>query len=421
MPEESKFYTLKLYDQPLIEFEVRRNTFGELKPIINNIDESNTHLLPLIMVCEPNNKGLKAWLEGRTIPKNRAFVENILETAGLSLDDKLGILDLCKGLSVNDSYWLDDGMSNKSFYELNLFDNQLDETLALVAYTGHSAGQKHKLGLSTEWTLDGQFPKAIRKNKDGLYLYKSGTSGASNSGFEPWSEYFAAQIAEQMKLAHVEYDLQVWKGQLASVCPIMNTKDTSLVPFWIAAGDARFPAALSTLLNVNKEMADFYRSMTVFDALICNRDRHGGNFGVLRDNKTGRIIGMAPLYDHNLSLFAQDGKEDYGKFLDRSNKYYQPAMANLSFNNMASIVIGKAQHEQLRKMIGFTLKNHPTTPMDEDRFEALNNYLQSKTRELLELPVVNELELSRTMNKTFAAVKEETSIPLLQDKIIPLA
>ena len=175
----------------------------------------------------------------------------------------------------------------------------------------------------------------------------------------------------------------------------MNTKDISFVPFWIAAGDARFPAALSILYHADAEMMQAYRSMTVFDTLICNRDRHGGNFGILRDNLSGKILGMAPLYDHNLALFAQDGKEDYDKFLDRSNRYYLPATTNASFNDMARIVMGQKQHEQLCKMIVFKLKNHPEIPMPEDRFNALNKYIELKTRELLEIPVVDEKELSK--------------------------
>ena len=38
--------------------------------------------------------------------------------------------------------------------------------------------------------------------------------------------------------------------------------------------------------------------MMVFDALICNVDRHLNNFGVLVDNRTNKIKCMAPLFDH---------------------------------------------------------------------------------------------------------------------------
>lgn len=93
-------------------------------------------------------------------------------------NDSIGILDTCKGLSVNDSYWLDDGHEDLSFDDVNLFDNDLDEALSIVAYTGYSSGIKHKLGLSTEWTTNGQYPKAWRRIDDKLVLYKQGLPGS---------------------------------------------------------------------------------------------------------------------------------------------------------------------------------------------------------------------------------------------------
>lgn len=41
--------------------------------------------------------------------------------------------------------------------------------------------------------------------------------------------------------------------------------------------------------------------MIVTDFIICNRDRHGANIEILKDNK-GQIR-LAPLFDHGLSLF----------------------------------------------------------------------------------------------------------------------
>lgn len=310
MTRETKSYELKIYDQSLMKFEAAYDAFGSLKLEITDIDSANAHLLPLNLIVDQDEKSLASWMEGRTIPKNRAFVEQILSTAGLTRNDILGILDVSKGLSINDSYWLDDGKSDVTFDEINLFDNRFDEVLGLVAYTGYTPSQKHKAGVSSEWTLGGQFPKAVRRINDRLLLFKTGTSGARNLGKEPYSEYFAAQVAKRMGIDHVSYDLEMWKGKLASVCGLMNDKEISFVPFFVAAGDASFPAALSILNELDPKMASKYRTMVVFDALICNRDRHGGNFGILRENRTGRLLGLAPVFDHNLSLFAQDDETE---------------------------------------------------------------------------------------------------------------
>ena len=77
----------------------------------------------------------------------------------MNIADTLGIIDLCKGLSVNDSFWVERDGENLKFADINLYDNPLDETLAIVAYTGYTSSEKHAIGLSSEWTTDGQFPR----------------------------------------------------------------------------------------------------------------------------------------------------------------------------------------------------------------------------------------------------------------------
>lgn len=50
---------------------------------------------------------------------------------------------------------------------------------------------------------------------------------------------------------------------------------------------------------------DYIYKMLVVDFLILNRDRHGANIEVLRDNKK-RTLRLAPLFDHGLSLILED-------------------------------------------------------------------------------------------------------------------
>ena len=49
---------------------------------------------------------------------------------------------------------------------------------------------------------------------------------------------------------------------------------------------------------------DFVK-MIFLDTLTANPDRHTANFGLLRDIKTGRLIGFAPVFDHNMALIAR--------------------------------------------------------------------------------------------------------------------
>lgn len=103
-----------------------------------------------------------------------------------------------------------------------------EKSLALVAYTGDTGdtgvgGSWEAFSTSSELTTNGMLRKAWRfVEDDGNYLYKGGTEGAANTGNEPYSEYYACQIADKMGFGCVQYDLENWKGILASKCRLFT-------------------------------------------------------------------------------------------------------------------------------------------------------------------------------------------------------
>lgn len=379
----SQVYSLKIYDTELMKFSLeKRGLEGLVVEILSTNKECN-HLMPLDM--EYTGEGILKWLERRVIPRNRTFVDQILKTLGLSHNDTKGIIDVCKGLSLNDSYWIVPEGFEGTFEQYNLYDNRFSEMLALVAYTG--AGQtKQVFTTSPELTTNGMLPKAWRFIEgDGIYLYKGGTSGASNAGREPFCEYYASQIAEVMGLNAVHYDLENWKGITASKCKLFTDKDTSFVPIGRIVKAGGIQKCLDYYDKMGKDFSEQIRSMLVFDALIYNEDRHFGNFGILRDNHTGKIVAPAPIFDNGSSLFCFAGREDIPNLEEyaktRTNPYY------ISFEEVCAAVMGTKQKEQLRRMIGFKFTRHPKLNLPEEHLIAVERVLESRVRELLKIPV----------------------------------
>lgn len=379
----SRVYSLRIYDTELMKFSLEKRGLEGLVADILSINAELNHLMPLDMEC--TGEGVIKWLERRVIPKNRTFVDQILKTLGLSHNDTKGIIDVCKGLSLNDSYWIVPEDFEGSFEQYNLYDNRFSEMLALVAYTG--AGQtKQAFTTSPELTTNGMLPKAWRFIEgEGIYLYKGGTSGASNAGREPFCEYYASQIAETMGLNAVHYDLENWKGITASKCELFTDKDTSFVPIGRIVKSGGIQKCLDYYDKLGKDFSEQIRSMLVFDALIYNEDRHFGNFGVLRDNHTGKIVAPAPIFDNGLSLFCFAGQEDLPNLAEyaktRTNPYY------ISFEEVCAAVMGTKQKEQLRRMLGFKFIRHPKLNLPEEHLVAVERVLERRVRELLEVPV----------------------------------
>ena len=375
-------YSLRLYDDDLITFSLKEQGLEGLQANILYADTENNHLFPLDL--ELTNEGIVKWLERRVIPKNRQFVDEILKTLGLSVNNTKGIIDVCMGLSLNDSYWVVSAGFEGKFADYNLYENRFSEALSLVAYTG-IGGSHEAFSTSPELTTNGMLRKAWRLIEgDGIYLYKGGTEGAANTGNEPYSEYYACQIAQTMGLSCVEYDLENWKGILASKCRLFTDINISFVPISRILKKTTLKSCLDYYKTFDDDFYEQLCSMLVFDALIYNEDRHFGNFGLLRDNHTGDILGPAPIFDNGLSLFNYAMPDDLKHLREyaktRSNPY------RISYEEVCKEVMGAKQKAQLRRMVGFRFRRHPLLNLPEERLAAIEKQLGERTRELLSIP-----------------------------------
>ena len=376
-----KGYVLRLYDTDLLSFTLSERGIEGLKAQIHSVNEEARALFPLDL--ELTDDGLVKWLQRRVIPKNRAYVAEILKTYGLSVNDTKGIIDVCKGLSLNDSYWVVPQGFTGTFAQYNLYENRFSEILSLVAYTG--IGQSDAaFTTSPELTTNGMLPKAWRFIEgEGIYLYKGGTFGAANTGNEPYSEFYASQVAQAMGLDAVAYELENWKGILASRCKLFTDINTAYIPIGRIVREGGLKACLEYYRQLGPEAYEQIKSMLVFDAVIYNEDRHFGNFGVLRDNHTGKVTGAAPVFDNGMSLFNFAMPEDF-QDLDSYAKTRGTAYS-VSFESVCQEVMGPIQARQLRKLIGFTFHRHPRLNWPEYRLEAIERHLQKRVRQLLEL------------------------------------
>lgn len=381
-------YSIRLYDENLITFTLEEKGLEGLKADIIHSEMQNSHLFPVDL--ELTGEGVIKWLERRVIPKNRQFVDEILKTLGLSANNTKGIIDVCMGLSLNDSYWVVPADFDGKFADYNLYENRFSEALSLVAYTGIGKSNE-AFSTSPELTTNGMLRKAWRFIEgDGIYLYKGGTEGAANTGKEPYSEYYACQIAAAMGINCVQYDLENWKCILASKCRLFTDIDTSFIPI----GNILKKSTLKECLDYYKNLGnDFYEqlcSMLVFDALIYNEDRHFGNFGVLRDNHTGRIVAPAPIFDNGLSLFNYAMPDDFKNLKEyakmRSNPY------RISYEEICKEVMGAKQKAQLRKLVGFKFIRHPSLNLPEERLSAIEKQINERARELLSIPLERKVK-----------------------------
>lgn len=374
-------YYLKHFDTNLIKFSANAESSDPDYQILW-VNEEKKEFLPLTL--ELSEEGLARWIRHRSIPKNRAYVQNFLAKCGLSLNRPMNIISVSKGLSLNDCFWVVEEGFEGTFAENNLYDNRFSNILAALVFTGYGSSIRTSLLSSPEFTTNGMLPKCWRRIQGKIQLYKGGTSGAGNAGFEPYSEYYAYQIAEILGMNAIPYNLSKWKGEICSTCNLFTSKEFSYVPIGYLITKGGMQAVRAYYESLGEEFTKALNDMIVFDALICNTDRHFGNFGVLVDNSMNKIVAPAPMFDHGNSLFNFAWRDDWSNEgnLDEYVSTLQPCVYD-DFIESARMVLSSEHRQKLHKLLEFRFKKHSRYNLPPKRLDLIEKQIQKRARMLL--------------------------------------
>lgn len=245
-----------------------------------------------------NNKdAVISWLANRVLSLSRAnakWIYNALKFEQLSSEyEKAKVALFCKAVSVLDNYWVKSVSSNLSWNEVNIRRVLLNEVIAQIALHGKSLSLQGSMN-TPELTTHGAYAKAWRRHEDGLWLYKKGWNGNTESKIE----VMVSTLLDKTNIKHCHYEAGEDYGHYVCMCPCMSNDNLSIV------NGSDFVSycnrnKLDFIKEVEKIDSNGFYTMWVVDYLIANRDRHGGNWGLYYNPDTMELVSTHPLYDHN--------------------------------------------------------------------------------------------------------------------------
>jgi len=371
-----------------------------------SVNQAAERFQPLEFRGSPTSENLWKWLVRRIVPSHRHYIQIMLANLGLRDKNVRDLIGISKGLSLNDVFWVAQDSFRGTWSQVSLYDNPFSKVIAEMAFTGgcdRRFDREKELSTSPEFTTNGMLAKCWRRKDGAVYLYKSGTEGAANTGFEPYSEYYASQVAEAMGLAHVAYGLERFKGRLCSTCPLFTSDRYGYLP----AGRVTSP---------ERALADpRFAEVFLFDAVILNTDRHLGNFGYLVDNDSNEIVGAAPIFDNGYGLFSlaldrQGSSHDEFADLRKFTARIQPALYSewLKFpGGLTPEMIGR-----VAALKGFRFKRHKYYNLSGYRLDKIEDFLQERVRKII--------EFSEEADKFLLLSKNSGSVNPVNDESVAL-
>ena len=261
-----------------------------------------------LIIVDNNKEAIISWLANRTLSlsrRNAKWIYNLLKIEQLNTEyQKARVSIVCRSVSVLDNYWIKLDGDTATWESINVRHNPLNETIAQVALHGKSVTLQGSL-TTPELTTNGAYAKAWRRHEDErLWLYKLGANGNTESRIE----VMCSGLLDKMNVRHCHYEAGEDDGEYVCMCPSMTDDNISILP----AMD------FYTYCNVNnfdydKKMmeidADSIYKMWIVDYLLCNRDRHGQNWGFYYKPHSMEIVSCHPLFDHN-NAFDKEWMQD---------------------------------------------------------------------------------------------------------------
>ncbi len=291
---------------------------------------------------------INSWLEDRKAHKHNHHLKQLMIDCGC--DTTEGFIKITHAASINDSFWIRKVDENVAWNDISFYRNDFNETISKLAFEGLGLYGIQMSSTSPELTTDGSFRKCWKKEDGKICLYKRGISGAYNAGLEPYCEALASEIIHRMDSTSVQYSVLKFHGETATKCKVFTDENIGFVPLRKLV-DRNI--TLDGLLEYFECLGcrEAFQRMLVMDAVIFNVDRHLGNVGVLVNNDTQKILGIAPNFDFNLSMLPYVTREEFDyigtKLLD-----YGPAVGN-DFTRVGQEMLTSEIRQGLIQLQGF--------------------------------------------------------------------
>lgn len=228
---------------------------------------------------------LRAWQRNRMVPGDRSNLGT-----NFSSRDIIHWSDISHCMSLTDQYWIKKQKEEIRWNEISFRKNGFKESMITLMGCGERVP-------SPDYNTDGCLPKSWMM-QDGIpLLIKDAPVWLPTASA---NEVVASKLAQLCGVDHATYNPIMIndKCYCASTCFIENDEE-----FFVPISKYR----IVNLRSIEKVMTDlfsedFMQTMTAFDLLVGNTDRHLGNFGLIFNTDDMSLIRPAPLFDSGVCL-----------------------------------------------------------------------------------------------------------------------
>lgn len=138
-----------------------------------------------------------------------------------------------------------------------------------------------------------------------------------------------------------------------------------------------------------------FEDLMLFDAIIGNRDRHLGNFGMIVNNNTFEVLNTAPIFDNGesiLNYYNFNKSLEFGAYSSRTNSLGQ------RFNEVFKNYVQQRRKNFFEELKTFNFERHPKYSLSENILASFERHLHSMSERALKI-IENRSETNKNKSK----------------------
>ncbi len=329
---------------------------------------------------------LATWIESRyrfcCARDVRAFFNNI------GINPPIDYIDIVHCVSLHDTFWVKRVSDSTDWNKISPYRRDYSKIVETYALEGIITKDKSKDYFSPVMETNGNSPHTWKWHNNEIYFVKAGskyTLGGSNSGREPFSEYYASIIAKYLGFNAVEYSIREHVRQDKRIdevteCKIFTNEEIGTT----TANDLKLSSYEDVIEYCKKLSTNAYKTiidMLFLDCLLLNTDRHFSNIEFFVNNETQEVIDIAPIFDNNYSMLP--------RFIENFDVFKRSdyvARDNRTFEELYSLVKKHGNYRnELIKLKDFKLEKPKKVNISDARLKFLNEFLQMQVKYLLSM------------------------------------
>ena len=254
----------------------------------------NEALLPLFLKRLSN---ADLWLKSRAIDSHRANSRLLKKALRLTEKDDISTVVHVNAATITDNYWIRDIGSALTYGDIDFSDDYFSSLALKGTYNSFNRAASSGRSKTPELTNTGSFEKCWKLRDGKWWLYKR----ASHD--EMFSELFICELGRVLGMNMALYERG--NGYIKSL-DFTNGASVNFEPASSFMGDDEdYVSVVEALRRICPSAIPDYIRLIFMDTVTANPDRHTNNFGLMRDTKTGELLGLAPNYDNNMALIAR--------------------------------------------------------------------------------------------------------------------